>query len=87
MQVIIVLAQIGMYSLWFALLLFTIFLYVQPVKRIDKYLMKIVDGEDIRRVKIGHARQYKAIEEKIRHIARKSPCVDCENKNTDKCGK
>jgi hypothetical protein len=68
LQLMVVLAQVGLFAIWFAFLLFTIFLYVQPVKRIDKYLGKIIDGDDFRRVKIGNARQYKAIEEKIRTL-------------------
>lgn len=68
-QFIIVLAQIGLFAVWFGLLLFTIFLYVQPVKRIDKYLGQIIDGDDIRRVKIGRARQYKEIEQKLKYVA------------------
>jgi len=72
LQLMIVLAQIGLFAVWFAFLLFTIFLYVQPVKRIDKYLLKIIEGEEFKKVKIGNARQYKAIEDKIRHIRDKS---------------
>jgi len=72
LQLIVVLAQIGLFAVWFAFLLFTIFLYVQPVKRIDKYLLKIIEGEEFRRVKIGNARQYKEIEEKIKHIKNNS---------------
>lgn len=68
LQLMIVLAQIGLFALWFGFLLFTIFLYVQPVKRIDKYLTQVLRGEDIGRVKIGNARQYKALEVKIREI-------------------
>lgn len=69
MDLLVVLSQIGLFALWFAFLLFTIFLYVRPVKKIDKYLLKIINGDKIKRVKIGHARQYKAIEEKIRKIS------------------
>ena len=68
MLLIVALSQIGLFAVWFAFLLFTIYLYVKPVKRIDKYLGKIVEGENIRKVKIGHARQYKVIEEKLRFL-------------------
>ena len=71
-QLLIALAQIGLFALWFAFLLFTIYLHVKPVRRIDKYLTKIVEGDEIKKVKIGHARQYKVIEEKIQHISRMS---------------
>ena len=70
LSLIITLAQIGLFAIWFIFLLFTIYLYVQPVKRIDKYLKKIVEGEKIKKVKIGTARQYKSIEEKILRLAR-----------------
>ena len=71
LSMIITLAQIGLFAIWFVFLLFTIYLYVQPVKRIDKYLGKIVEGEKIKKVKIGAARQYKSIEEKLLRLARK----------------
>ncbi|MDR0461739.1 MAG: hypothetical protein LBG88_00145 [Christensenellaceae bacterium] len=72
-QLLVALSQIGLFAVWFAFLLFTIYLYVKPVRRIDKYLGKIIDGEEIKKVSIGHARQYKAIEEKIETIAVKKP--------------
>jgi hypothetical protein len=68
-QLMIVLAQVGLFALWFAFLLFTIYLYVQPVKRIDKYLNKLANGDTIRRVKIGNARQYKSIEKNMKLLA------------------
>jgi hypothetical protein len=79
LQLLVVLAQIGLFAVWFAFLLFTIYLYVKPVKRIDKYLKKIQDGEQIKRVKIGHAKQYKVIEERIRTIASTVPRISCES--------
>jgi len=80
-QFLIVLAQIGLYAMWFGFLLFTIYLYVKPVKRIDKYLTKIVEGDRVKRVRVGHARQYKSIEEKLKAIA-DSTVADrnCESK-------
>ena len=71
-QLLITLSQIGLFAIWFGFLLFTIFLYVSPVKRIDKYLDKIVLGEKVRHVRIGKARQYKAIEQKILEISQMS---------------
>ena len=67
-QLLVALAQVGLFAIWFAFLLFTIYLYVQPVKRIDKYLGKIMEGDDIKKVKIGSASQYKVIEEKIKFL-------------------
>jgi len=78
MQLIIVLAQVGLFGIWFAFILFTIFLYVQPVKRIDKYLTKIINGEEIKKVRIGNARQYKAISKKIKQISEACPQVEFE---------
>jgi len=68
-QLIIVLAQIGLFALWFAFILFSIYFYVRPVRRIDKYLQKIVEGEHVRKVRIGKAKQYRVIEEKLEIIS------------------
>jgi hypothetical protein len=59
------LAQIGLFALWFMFLLLTIYTQVSPVKKIDKALQHIIDGDEIKRVKIGRARQYRGIAEKI----------------------
>jgi len=66
----IALAQIGLFALWFGFLLLTTFLYIQPVKKIDKYLQKIIDGDDKpKRVRIGKSKQYREIEKKIAEIS------------------
>jgi len=72
-QLLVALAQVGLFAVWFGFLLFTIFLYVQPVKRIDRYLQRVINGDKIRRVRIGKAKQYKGIEEKIKLIASGAP--------------
>lgn len=71
LQLMVALAQVGLFALWFVFLLFTIYLHVKPVKRIDKYLTKILEGDEIKKVKIGHAKQYKVIEEKLSYISRR----------------
>jgi hypothetical protein len=63
------LAQIGLFALWFLFLLLTIYIQVSPVKKIDKVLTKIIDGDDIRRVKIGKSKQYKVIEAKLQTLS------------------
>lgn len=68
---IVALAQIGLFAMWFGFILYMIYLYVKPVKRIDKYLGKLLEGEEIKKVKIGNARQYKVIEEKIKFLSKK----------------
>jgi hypothetical protein len=71
-QLLIALSQIGLFAIWFLFLLFTIYLYVKPVRRIDKYLARIIDGDEIKKVKIGSARQYKSIAEKIELLSETS---------------
>ena len=72
MDLMILLAQIGLFAIWFTFLMFTIKVYVSPVKRVNNYLGKIVDGEKIRRIKVGKSKQYKEIEEKLRELNKKA---------------
>jgi len=69
LQLIVILAQVGLFAIWFMFLLFTIYLHVRPVKRIDRYLQNIVDGEHVKKFRVGKAKQYRGIEEKLTHIA------------------
>jgi len=64
------LAQVGLFAVWFAFLLFVIYLHVRPVKRIDKILQKIVDGEKVKHIRLGKARQYLSIAEKLTIISK-----------------
>ena len=66
---LIALAQIGLFALWFGFLLLSIFLYIQPVKKIDKYLDKIIEGDQPKKVRIGKSKQYRSIERKISVIS------------------
>jgi len=69
-QAIVSLAQIGLFALWFLFLLLTIYVQVSPVKKIDKVLAKICDGEEVRKVRIGKSRQYRIISEKLEVLSR-----------------
>lgn len=63
------LAQVGLFTLWFLLLLLTIYTQVSPVKKIDKALAKIIDGEGVKHVRIGKSRQYRCIAEKLERLS------------------
>ena len=67
-SLMIMLAQVGLFALWFGFLLLTIKFYVRPVGKINKYLQKIRDGEKIGRVRLGKSKQYKEIAETLREI-------------------
>lgn len=62
-------AQIGLFALWFLLILFIIYVYVRPIKRIDYLLSQIIDAKEIKKLKLGKSRQYQAIAEKLQILA------------------
>ena len=62
-------AQIGLFVLWFLLILFIIYVYVRPIKRIDQLLGQIIDAKEIKKLKLGKSRQYEAIASKLRILA------------------
>lgn len=63
-------AQLGLFAVWFCILLFTIRAQVSPIKRVDYYLEKIIEDEEIKqRIRIGKSRQYKSIEIKLRTLS------------------
>ena len=66
---IVSLAQVGLFAIWFLFLLLTIYVQVSPVKKIDKTLQRIIDGEDINKIRIGKSKQYKELEAKLRTIS------------------
>ena len=70
-EVIIGLAQIGLFALWFLFLLLTIYIHIKPVKRIDKYLSRLAEGEHIKKFRIGKGKQYRIIEERLKTLAEK----------------
>lgn len=62
-------AQIGLFVLWFLLILFIIYVYVRPIKRIDFLLSQIIDAKEIKKMKLGKGRQYQAIAAKLQILA------------------
>ncbi|MCL2851153.1 MAG: hypothetical protein FWE01_02205 [Firmicutes bacterium] len=69
--IVFIIAQIGLFAMWFAFLLLTIWVYVRPIKRVDKYLGQILEGEQVKKVRVGKSKQYKEIEIKLKQIASK----------------
>jgi len=79
-DIIVILAQIGLFALWFGFLLYTIHVMVSPIKKVDHYLSKMIDGEELRRVRIGKSRQYKEIALKLKVLSKKHGELDsCQN--------
>lgn len=62
-------AQIGLFALWFLLILFIIYVYVRPIKRIDYLLGQIIDAKEIKKMKLGKGRQYQSIAAKLQILA------------------
>ncbi len=62
-------AQIGLFTLWFLVVLFIISVYVRPIKRIDHLLGQIIDAKQIKKMKLGKGRQYQAIANKLQILA------------------
>ncbi len=62
-------AQIGLFALWFLIILFIIYVYVRPIKRIDQLLGQIIDAKEIKKLKLGKSRQYEAIAAKLQVLA------------------
>ena len=62
-------AQIGLFAVWFLIILFIIYVYVRPIKRIDQLLSQIIDAKEIKKLKLGKSRQYEAIANKLRILA------------------
>jgi signal transduction histidine kinase len=62
-------AQIGLFALWFLIILFIIGVYVRPIKRIDHLLGQIIDAKQIKKMKLGKGRQYQAIADKLQILA------------------
>lgn len=62
-------AQIGLFALWFLLILFIIYVYVRPIKQIDHLLGQIIDAKEIKKMKLGKGRQYQAIAAKLQILA------------------
>jgi uncharacterized membrane protein YhdT len=65
----ITLAQVGLFAVWFLFILFTIYVYIRPIRRIDSLLTQILDGQEIRKPRVGKSVQYKKIENKLKILA------------------
>ena len=73
-------AQIGLFALWFLLILFIIYVYVRPIKRIDQLLGQIIDAKEIKKLKLGKSRQYEAIAAKLQILADEQHAVALKRK-------
>jgi len=62
-------AQIGLFVIWFFIILFIIYVYVRPIKKIDYLLSQIIDAKEIKKMKVGKGRQYQAIADKLQILA------------------
>ena len=62
-------AQIGLFALWFLTILFIIYVYVRPIKRIDQLLSQIISAKPIKHMKLGKGKQYQAIADKLQILA------------------
>jgi hypothetical protein len=65
----ITLAQVGLFALWFLFILFTIYIYIRPIRRIDYLLTQILEGREVRKLRVGKSTQYKKIEDKLKVLA------------------
>lgn len=68
-------AQVGLFALWFLTILFIIYVYVRPIKRIDQLLGQIIDAKQIKKMKLGKGRQYQAIAAKLQILANEQYAV------------
>ena len=66
---IVGLAQVGLFAVWFFVLLMAIYAQVSPVKKIDKTLAKIIDGQGVKKVHIGKSKQFRCISEKLEALS------------------
>lgn len=65
----VVLTQIGLFVLWFLLLLFIIYVYVRPIKKIDYLLSQIIAAKEIKKLRLGQSAQYQKIADKLQILA------------------
>lgn len=68
-------AQIGLFAIWFLTILFIIYVYVRPIKRIDQLLGQIIDAKQIKKLKLGKGKQYQAIAAKLQILANEQYAV------------
>ena len=65
----LIFAQIGLFVLWFLLILFIIYVYVRPIKKIDLLLGQIIDAQQIKKLRLGKGKQYRNIAAKLQILA------------------
>jgi sensor histidine kinase YesM len=65
----ITLVQIGLFAVWFLFILFTIYIYIRPIRKIDFLLTQILEGREVRKPRVGKSVQYKNIECKLKALA------------------
>jgi hypothetical protein len=65
----ITLAHLGLFAVWFLFILFTIYVYVRPIRKIEYLLTQILAGAEIKKMHVGKSVQYKTIEDKLRLLA------------------
>ena len=68
---VVILAQVGLFALWFAFLLFSIRVALNPLRKINSSLDNIMEGREVHRLRLGKSRQYKEIEQKLITISQK----------------
>ena len=69
--IIVILAQVGLFAIWFAFLMFTIHVQVSPIKRVNHYLERILEGQEVRRPRIGKSRQFRELQNNLKEVSRK----------------
>lgn len=77
----VILAQIGLFALWFLLLLFIIYVYVRPIKKIDFLLSEIIAAKEIKKLKLGKSAQYQQIADKLQILAAEKHLQEVKRQN------
>ena len=86
-DVIIILAQIGLFAVWFGFLLFTIHIHVSPIRRVNHYLEQILEGEQVKRIRLGRSRQYREIAQNLRELSARTTGKLCPTEELTEDGK
>ena len=77
----IVFAQVGLFALWFLLLLFIIYVYVRPIKKIDYLLSQIIAAKEIKKLRLGKSAQYQQIADKLQILAAEKHLQEVRRQN------
>ena len=77
----IMFAQVGLFALWFLLLLFIIYVYVRPIKKIDFLLSEIIAAKEIKKLKLGKSAQYQQIADKLQILAAEKYLQEVKRQN------